>query len=182
MKRPTFDLATIYSNGPKLIKVEDAPPEIRATPCAKCGGEIPKDAWICKVFSGWQHRQCAKETLTEIPASRAWLALAMDAARRPRDYKTAELRQILTSVVDVAYGAYVEEHDAYVEALKFAYEKRVEDALGERIGTLDPHKFATQWADFDWFDHDTDERLPLEQAYRLAWDDDIRAEANGEVA
>jgi hypothetical protein len=174
MKRPTFDLASIYSNGPKVIKVDDADPEIKATPCRKCGQDIAKDAWICKVFGGWEHRQCAADSLAEIPASRAWLALAMDAARRPRDYRTTELRQILTSVIGIAFGAELEEHDAYTEALTFAYEKRVEDALGARIGigTLDPDQFARRWADFEWAT-DWDERLPLDEAYKAAWDQEV---------
>ena len=175
MRRPDFALKSIYSNGPATIQHDDGTTETKATPCTKCDGEIVAGDWIAKVYGQWQHRRCAVATLTEASASTAWTVLALDAARRPRDYRTAELRQILTSVVNLALGAEREEHRAYVEALTFAYEKRVEDSLGELVGSLDPTKFARRWAEFDWPDGDWDEqRLSLEQAYELAWEDSIR--------
>lgn len=176
MRRPEFDLSSIYSNGPRVVEVNGLPPEVRDSPCRRCSEGITKGARICKVRGGWQHRKCAVETLADMPASEAWLALAMDAAKRPRAYRADTLRQILNSVVGLVLGAEVEEHAAYVEALAFAYEKRVADGLGERIGTLDPHRFARRWAEFDWSADDEwdEERLPLEKAYELAWAEDIR--------
>lgn len=175
MKRPQFNLKTIYSNGPKVLRVDDGSTYVKSTPCGRCGADIVEGDVIAKVQNRWQHEKCSTATLANVPASQAWLALAMDAARRPRDYKTAQLRQILEAVVDIAYGAEQEEHEAYLEALTFAYERKIEEIEEGHPVVVDPHDFASRYTEFAWPRPDWDERrLPVElafiEAYRAALD------------
>jgi hypothetical protein len=169
MKRPEIEMDMIVSNGPKITKFEDGPTHVRATPCASCGTPIVSGDRISKVLGSWQHCTCSVESIAALPARKAWLALALDAARRPRGYGVAALKAILKATVDIAQGAWEEEADAYVEALKYAYELRVTDAGGESVGSNDPDTFANRWAAFDWSDPDTEERHPLPVAYAAMW-------------
>ena len=169
MKRPEINLNTIVSGGPRVLDLGDGTTDTHATPCTACGGSIESGDRISKVLRRWQHDTCSIESIAALPARKAWLALALDAARRPRGYGVAALKAILKATVDIAQGAWDEETDAYIEALKYAYEQRIADALGESVGSNDPDTFASRWAAFDWSDPDTEERHPLDVAYAAMW-------------
>jgi hypothetical protein len=169
VKRPEINLNLIVSDGPRVVDLGDGATDTHASPCAACGGAIVPGDRISKVFRQWQHDACSVDSIAALPARKAWLALALDAARSPRRYGVAALKTILKATVEIAQGAWAEEDDAYVEALKYAYELRIADALGESVGTNDPETFASRWAAFDWSDPDTEERLPLPVAYGAMW-------------
>lgn len=170
MKRPTFTLAPIYSAGPQTRDGH----VLRDTPCCLCEGPIVKGDVIAKAPFGWEHVRCAEDTMSGAPAPTAWLALAKDAARRPRDYKIGQLRQILASVIDIAFGADREHDEAFIKALHFAHERRYADVLAECVGSNDPWTFAHRWAEGDWSDENTpDGRLPFDEAYDRMWRESV---------
>lgn len=171
MKRPSFPLSTITSAGPQVLHVSDGSVYTKATPCRRCGEPIEAGERIGRlaptgVPGGWQHKVCSIESLASVPASRAWLALAADAARRPRDYKTGQLREILDAVLRIAHGAEVDEHEAYVEALRHAHGQQLVDQGAGLDLDIDPHDFATRYSQYEWCWQDSDEeRLAVEDAY-----------------
>jgi hypothetical protein len=174
MKRPPFTLATIVSTGPAILAVSDGSTYTKATPCPKCGETFVSGDRIAKTHERWMHEACAKEYIADAAPSMAWLMLAKDAAHSPQRYKRTQLREILNAVVDVAFGAEIEEHTAHTEALVFAYERHVN---AEHIGADaygDPREFAARYAQGDWYT-EWDDRLPVDEAwtrYATEWLDD----------
>jgi hypothetical protein len=159
MKHPNIDLHVIESSGPRGQE--------EGTPCV-CDGPIVAGDLISKTAFGWEHKGCAEDTLRVESAPRAWVALGLDAARSPRSYGVTQLRAIITSLIDIIGGAERDHEKAYFEALVYAFQKRVDDASGERVGTCDPIEFARRYAEGDWSDA-IERRLPLEDAYAAAW-------------
>jgi hypothetical protein len=103
MIRPTIELSSIVSDGPKAHPQPDGSTYWQSTPCFVCDGPISKGEWISKVHGRWSHRDCARTMVKVSEVRTAWALIAEDIARTPRAYPTKVVRTVLEHLAEMVH-------------------------------------------------------------------------------
>ncbi len=95
----------ISSDGPRIhTEAETGAVVEYSTPCRICRGDIAESEPIGFDGAAWVHTKCMTGALAGDLTGAAWRILGSQLARRPMDFRTAEIRVIVGQLLRAAAG------------------------------------------------------------------------------